>query len=68
MQTYAIISKLIKLQSQSWQVVSDQLPANSTAKASQIKAALELGYRMEKESLEQEKIQSPEQGSPVDIV
>ena len=35
----------------------------STAKASQIKAALELGYRMEKESLEQEKIQSPEQAA-----
>ena len=36
---------------------------NSIAKAAQIKAALELGYRMEKEAVEQEKIQSPEQAA-----
>jgi DNA repair protein RadC len=35
----------------------------STAKAAQIKAALELGNRMERESIEQEKIQSPEQAA-----
>jgi len=35
----------------------------STAKAAQIKAALELGYRMEKEAIEQERIQSPEQAA-----
>jgi DNA repair protein RadC len=44
-------------------VVSDQLPANSTAKAAQIKAALELGFSMEKASIEQERIQSPEQAT-----
>ena len=35
----------------------------NTAKAAQIKAALELGYRMEKEAIEQERIQSPEQAA-----
>ena len=35
----------------------------NTAKAAQIKAALELGYRMKQESIEQDKIQSPEQGA-----
>ena len=39
------------------------MPTNSTPKAAQIKAALELGYRMEKEAVEQEKIQSPEQAT-----
>jgi len=44
-------------------VVSDQLPANSTAKAAQIKAGLELGNRMEHESIEEERIQSPDQAA-----
>jgi len=61
--TNIIDSISFRAQSQSWQVVSDQLPANSIAKAAQIKAALELGYRKEKEAVEQEKIQSPEQAA-----
>lgn len=42
-------------------MVSYQLPANSTAKVAQIKAALEFGYRTEKEYIKQERIQNPEQ-------